>query len=106
LLSQADDNIMAQLLDNEDELNARIFTFPTSAIRQDGQKLNYYDFLTSTDIKECHDALQRIVPRIDLEKINDFIDRLMELRQFKTSFTSTILKHAMIKFYFLLTRYL
>lgn len=86
LLSQADDNIMAQILDNEDELNARIFTFPTSAIRQDGQKLNYYDFLTSTDIKECHDALQRIVPRIDLEKINDFIDKVDGITPIQSKF--------------------
>ncbi|NLT18861.1 MAG: Serine/threonine-protein kinase CtkA [Firmicutes bacterium ADurb.Bin080] len=76
LLPQADDDILTQILANEDELNARIFTFPTSAIRQYGMKLNYYDFLTSTKIKDCYDSVNRIVSRIDLEQINEFIDNI------------------------------
>ena len=65
---------MQKVLDNESELHARIFQFPTSAIRLKGRKANYYDFLTGAGNQDCSDALLRIVPRIDLEKIGAFID--------------------------------
>ena len=39
---------MQKVLDNESELHARIFQFPTSAIKLKGRKANYYDFLTGT----------------------------------------------------------
>lgn len=73
LLPQADENVMEQVLTNEDALHARVFQFPTSAIKQNGKKINYYDFLMNLEYASCKQALKRIVPRIDLEKINDFI---------------------------------
>ncbi|MDD3127595.1 MAG: HipA domain-containing protein [Candidatus Izemoplasmatales bacterium] len=92
LLPQADDNTMTEIIANEDELNARIFTFPTSAIRQYGMKLNYYDFLTSTEIKACHDAVNRIVPRIELEQINEFIDNIDGITSLQKEFYKYYLK--------------
>lgn len=50
LLPQADDRIMQLCLDDEDEMNARIYTFPTSMIKQDNRKINYFDFLHSPDM--------------------------------------------------------
>ena len=46
LLPQADENVMQKVLENESELHARIFQFPTSANKLKGRKVNYYDFLT------------------------------------------------------------
>ena len=65
---------MQKVLDNESELHVRIFQFPTSAIKLKGRKANYYDFLTGAGNQDCSDALLRIVPRIDPEKIGAFID--------------------------------
>ena len=44
LLPQADEKIMQRVLKDEDELNSRVYQFPTSAIKQNGRKINYYDF--------------------------------------------------------------
>lgn len=74
LLPQADEKIMEKILKDEDELNARIYRFPTSAIHNNGKKINYYDFLTSMVNSDCTKALIRMIPRIDLDKINDLID--------------------------------
>ena len=74
LLPQADDKIMEQALSNADVMNARIYQFPTSAIKLDGRKINYYDFLMSEREPECNAAIQRMVPKIDLEQIKEFID--------------------------------
>ena len=60
LLPQADERIMEQALVNEDVMNARIYQFPTSAIKLDGRKINYYDFLMSAEEPQCNAAIQRI----------------------------------------------
>ena len=64
LLPQADERVMKSVLENEDELNARIYQFPASAIKQNGKKINYYDFLTHAEYKDCNTALRRIMPRV------------------------------------------
>lgn len=74
LLPQADEKVMDKVLKSEDELNARIYRFPTSAIHYKGKKINYYDFITSMENEDCTGALLRMLPRINMDKINTFID--------------------------------
>lgn len=74
LLPQADEKVMRNVLTNEDDLNARIYRFPTSAIKIGGQKVNYYDFLMLGEYADCNEAIVRIVPKIDMEQIEQFID--------------------------------
>ena len=74
LLPQADEKVMDKVLSNEDELNSRIYRFPTSAIHYNGKKINYYDFLCSMINEDCNIALKRMLTKIDLSRINSFID--------------------------------
>ena len=74
LLPQADEKVMDKVLSNEDELNSRIYRFPTSAIHYNGKKINYYDFLCSMINEDCNKALKRMLTKIDLSRINSFID--------------------------------
>ena len=73
LLPQADERVMKNVLENEDELNARIYQFPQSMLKMNGRKINYYDFLMSLESDACKDALMRIYPKIDIGKIQMFI---------------------------------
>ena len=73
LLPQADDNVMKAVLSSEEELDKRIFRFPTSAIQENKRKINYYDFMTSAKNDDCNAAIERIYPQIDMEEIKDFI---------------------------------
>ena len=75
LLPQADEKIMKAVLSDEKERNARVFQFPTSAIKQNGHKINYYDFLIHAQNADCNAALKRIVPGINREEIRQFIDK-------------------------------
>ena len=86
LLPQADERIMEQALENEDVMNARIYQFPTSAIKLDGRKINYYDFLMSAEEPECNAAIQRMVPKIDLEQIKGFIDEVAFITELQKNF--------------------
>lgn len=74
LLPQADERIMELVLNNEDELNARIYRFPTSAIRLNGRKINYHDFLHAAENRDCNAAVMRMFPRISIDEICAFID--------------------------------
>lgn len=73
LLPQADEKIMQKVLRDDAELHARVYQFPTSAVKLNGRKINYYDLLLKTADKDCIAALKRIVPQIDMRNIEDFI---------------------------------
>lgn len=74
LLPQADENTMQKVLDNEGELNARVYNFPTSAIKLNDRKINYYDFIKAKENEDLNKAILRIFPRINMDEINNLID--------------------------------
>lgn len=86
LLPQADEKVMRKVLSVEPELHARIYQSPTSAIKQNGRKINYYDFLNSGKNEDCNDALARIVPRINMEKLVHFIDQVEGITELQKKF--------------------
>lgn len=45
-----------------------------SCIKEMGKKINYMTYIRNGENEDCNEALKRIVPRIDLEKINELID--------------------------------
>ena len=73
LLPQADEKVMQEVLTSEAALNARVYQFPTSAIKLKGRKINYYDFLTGGSDSDCVRALLQMMERIDLNQIGEFI---------------------------------
>ena len=92
LLPQADENVMTRVLQDENELNARIFQFPTSAVKENGRKIRYYDFLMSGQYEECNKALLRIVPRINMEKILEFMEEIPYLSDLQRVFYKTYIQ--------------
>ena len=74
LLPQADDSVMQAVLNDTEALNLRIYRFPTSAIKLHGNKINYYDFLSSAEYEDCAQAVKRIYERINMDDIRAFID--------------------------------
>jgi hypothetical protein len=74
LLPQADDEKLKSMLNNKGEFNSRIYNFPLSAIRENDVKINYYDFITSLKNAHCNEAVKRIVPKININTINNIID--------------------------------
>lgn len=86
LLPQADEKTMHDVLENEDALNMRVFQFPTSAIKQGGRKINYYDFLSKANMPDCKKAIERIYNRLNLEKIYCFIESTPYLSDLQKEF--------------------
>ena len=95
LLPQADAQVMRAVLSNQDELNARIYRFPTSAIKQNDRKINYYDFLMATGNKDCNAAVTRMMPRFHLDKMLAFIREVPFLDELQRQFYQTYLSARM-----------
>ena len=91
LFPQADESIMREVLMNKDALNFRIFEIPLSGIRQNNTKINYFDFISSLNNKNCNDALLRIVPRINMAEIYHIIDTTPLITELQSKFYKTIL---------------
>lgn len=76
LLPQADDRIMRMCLDDENEMNARIFSFPASMLKIAGRKISYYDYLHADNKPVVlQEVLNLLVPRMNdldfAELVND-----------------------------------
>ena len=92
LYPQADENIMNSILNDENEMNLRIFEIPTSALTLDNKKIKYFEFISSLQNEDCNKALKRIVPRIDLEKINLIIKETPFLTDLQKTFYITMIR--------------
>ena len=64
LLPQADDDIMRRVIEDKAELDARIYNFPASALKQEGKKIGYVDFIAQNRDGVLAPSLKRILPRI------------------------------------------
>ena len=86
-----DEKIQAVLNDQE-EIEQRIYKFPTSQVKYQGKKSSYYDIISSLAFEECNNALVRITERVDLNKINKLIDSIENISDLRREFYKTILK--------------
>ena len=86
------EKIMEMVLQNAQELNYRIFEIPTSAILLEGKKIKYFDFISSLQNMECNQALVRIVPQIDMERIKKIIEETPFLSDLQKNFYFTVLR--------------
>lgn len=81
---------MQLCLDNENEMNARIYTFPGSMLKINDRKINYYDYINGPHHDGLDHALSQLVPLIkalDLESLVSDISFLSPLqRQFYISY--------------------
>ncbi len=74
LYPQIDEEQMQEVVNNQDEIEQRIYVYPTSAIRQEDKKINYYQFLMETKDEDCIEALNYIGEKINITRINEIID--------------------------------
>lgn len=91
LFPQLDPAQMEAVLHSEAEIENRVFVFPTSAIEENGQKINYFDYISSLKEPECTAALQRVYAHIDLNAINEIIAATPGLTQLQKDFYSNMI---------------
>lgn len=92
LYPQLTDERIAEIINDEKEMEARIFVFPTSALKIDDKKINYFEYISSLENEDCNNALYRMFPKIDLEKINKIIDETPFISNVRKDFYKKIIK--------------
>lgn len=86
-----DDKIKA-ILNSREEIEQRIYRFPTSHIKVEGHKSSYFEVINSGQFNDCNEALKRIVPRIDLARIFAIIEEIEGISDIRKCFYKTMLK--------------
>ena len=82
---------MKAVLDDPKEQDFRIFEIPLSAIMENGKKIKYFDFISSLKNTDCNRALQRIVPKIDMNRICSMVKETPFISDLQKRFYITML---------------
>lgn len=82
---------LQKILDSEEEMLKRVYTFPTSQILLQGKKSSYYELIDSLQYEECNEALIRMKPKINLEKMEKIIDGVEEISAVRKTFYKRML---------------
>ena len=86
------DEKIETVLRNQEEIDRRIYKFPTSEVKYKGKKSSYYEIISSLAFEECNHALVRIVERTDFDKINKLIESVENISEQRKKFYKIILQ--------------
>lgn len=92
LYPQIEENGMQAVLSSREKIEERLFVFPNSALKQDGVKINYAQFLMKTEIDGCLMALKTIGSRIELPKIDAVIESTPYISDIHKTFLKTMVR--------------
>ena len=86
------DKELIAIIEDKDEIDKRVYKFPTSQIKLENKKSSYYEVISSLKFDKINKALLKITPRIDLNKINDLIDNTKFISDKRKLFYKVIIK--------------
>ena len=92
LYPQLTDEKIIEIMKNEEEMNARVYIFPNSALKIDDKKINYFNFISSLENKDCNQALLRIFPHINMNQIHQIIDNTPYISDVRKEFYKIIIE--------------
>lgn len=92
LYPQISEEEMRTVINDETEINARIYSFPASAILENGKKLSYFDFISSLKSEDCTAALKRVCGRLDMERLYQIIEEVPAVPPIQREFYRTMLR--------------
>ena len=81
-----------EILHDKQALHRRLYSIPTSSIKINDKRINYFNFLSSLEYVGCNRALERMMPRIDMDKIENIILNTPGIDQAEKEFYTGILK--------------
>ena len=92
LYPQLEENGMQNVLRSRESIEERLFVFPNSALKQDGIKINYAQFLMNTEYPGCLKAIKTIGEKVDLQMVGAIIDGAQFVSETHKSFLKTMIK--------------
>ena len=92
LYPQLSEEGMKKVLRDRAEIDQRLYVFPSSALKQDGRKIPYFDYISSLTNPDCNAALKRIAPKVDMDKIETIIQGAPTISSIQKEFYTTMLR--------------
>lgn len=91
LYPQMPEDKMLGILNNQIEVDKRIYVFPNSALKIEGRKINYFDFISSGVNQDCTDAFLRIYYNVDMNEIHGIIENTPYISETQKEFYTVML---------------
>lgn len=92
LYPQLSDVGIKKVLSDKDEIDKRIYVFPNSAIKIDGKKINYFDFLINSIDSTLLESIIDIYNRIDVNRIFKIIETTPFISEIRKDFYKVMIK--------------
>ena len=86
------DEMVYQVLASKEEMDKRIFQFPTSQIKLNGRKSSYYEVIDSLQFEACNEALIRMKERICLDRAFTLIEETEQISDMRKQFYKAMLE--------------
>ena len=99
-----DEDEMLKIINDEEQIDLRVYKFPTSQIKLNNNKSSYFEVISSLQFEEINKALIKIYPMINLEKIFNLIDDIDVISDIHKTFYKTMIKNRyekIIKYYYM-----
>ena len=64
-----------------------------SCLKEDGKKINYMSYIKNAKNEECNNAINRIFKKINMDKINSFIDEISCMSVIRKEFYKKIINY-------------
>lgn len=92
LYPRLNEETMLSMIEDPEALSSRVKNFPKAALKVNGKKVHYHDFLLSPEGKQARSALVRLMPMIDSRKIHDLINDLPDATSIQKRFLSALVE--------------
>lgn len=92
LYPEIDQAMMEAVIQDENEFRRQICEYPKSAIKQNGQRISFFEILSADEYPLCTAALKEALLHIDLNKISRMIDDIPVLNALQKKFYKYILQ--------------
>lgn len=89
----ADEDEMLKIMNDEEQINMRVYKFPTSQIKLSGNKSSYFEVISSLQFEEINKALLNIYPIINLDEIYKLIDDVNIISDTHKRFYKTMIEN-------------
>ncbi len=92
LFPEMSEEKIRDILSDQEEFYNTVIRTPTSAIKRNGKRINYLDFITSCENNDCCKALKRIKSKIKINEIYEIIDAVPMLTKVRKQFLKEVIK--------------
>lgn len=99
--NMSDEEEMKKIIHDQEQIDIRVYHFPTSQIQLEGKKSSYFDVISSLQFEAINEALKKIYPKINLDEINQLIDSIPTITPIHKEFYKTMIKeryHKILKY--------